>query len=243
MFTRASVIFVVPLFVLPIFSSDIHALVEHRDIDAKIAKQGYELTEDGMREALSNRDESVIFECLLYIEREKLSTLVSEVREYIEYVERENLYDSGTRLTFVRCLLATDQGITDENLQTQLKQIRKVLFESGVPGDEGYIYPIHAYFALLAAEEYHGTDIYDDLLFLSCTNIIKGSADYPSHTKKLFDLYGDRVTDSDLDTMLAAWEDQPNRQQFILRRAREHGLRIQDSSASPERAQASLAAE
>jgi hypothetical protein len=197
------------------------------DAEAIFAKHGYELSEESMRRALNDRDSSVVFQCLLQIEKQQYTGLVPEVQAYLNYVESENVYDKGSRFAFTRCLLSIEESMNEEVLEAHLREIRAVLYKSDKRGDDGYIYPIHAFYALLAAQEFWDVDIYDDLLYLSCTDIIRGSLDYPAHTAELFQLYGDRVSESDIDMILAAWPERPKRREFALRRAREHGKRLE----------------
>lgn len=196
------------------------------NIEQGLVGRGYELSEAGMGEVLTNRDESAMLDCLLYIEQEQFVNLLSEVESYLDFVKEKGYANEGDQLMIVRCVFALDKNMDMETLDGYLKRIRRLLYDVKSGDDDFRGAPIHAYNALLATQKYQAVDIYEDLLYLSATDIMKGG-DYPFDTKKLFELYGDRVSENDLDTMLDAWQDWPERQTFILRRAREHGLRLE----------------
>ena len=123
--------------------------------------------------------------------------------------------------------MALDDEMTAETLDGYVKRIRRLLYDVK-EGDKDYRgTPTGAYFALLAAQKYKSVDIYDDLLYLAATDILKGG-DFPSDTRMLFELYGDRVSEADIDMLLDAYHDRPERPAFILRRAREHGKRLEE---------------
>lgn len=196
------------------------------DFARKLAERGYEPSEAGMREVLTARDRGATLFCLKYIEQEQFVNLLPDVESYLAFLEDGERYvDEGSRLLVVQCILAIDKTMTPEVLDGYMKRIRRLLHDVG-PGDKDYRgVPIHAYNALLAAQKYKAVDIYDDLLYLSVTNRMKA----PSETEHLFDLYGDRVSESDIDMMLSTSQDRPkwhNYEKYVLRRAREHGFRL-----------------
>ena len=195
------------------------------NIEQKLVDRGYDLSEAGMGEVLTNRDDSVMLYCLMYIEQEQFVNLLSEVESYLDFVKDKGYTNEGAQLMIVRCIFALDKNMDMETLDGYLKRIRRLLYDVKSGDDDFRGAPIHAYNALLATQKYQAVDIYEDLLYLSTTDIMKGG-DYPFDTKKLFELYGDRVSENDLDTMLDAWQDWPERQAFILRRAREHVKRL-----------------
>lgn len=191
------------------------------DIEKSIRQEGYELSTEGIRKALSARDWEVLPQCLEYIEREQIVELLPDVKAFFKEVDQQEMYE-GIKLVFVTCILSIDKEMKKQEQDAFVDRIRKLLF-----GNQYNTLPIEGYVALLAAQKYQGVDIYGDLLLLSCADIMKGG-DFPSDCRKLFELYGDRVTEADLDKMLEASKDSPKRQGFILRRAREHGLRLEE---------------
>lgn len=195
--------------------------------EQKLLDHGYELSETGMREVLMKRDSSSMMYCLKYIEQEQLVNLLPEVESYLDFLESKDYVDEGSKLLVVQCILALDKNMDPEVLDGYLLRIRRLLYDVKT-GDKDYRgAPVHAYNALLAAHIYQAIDIYDDLLYLSATDIMK-SGEYPFDTKKLFEIYGERVSESDIDLILDAHQDRPERQGYILRRAREHGKRLED---------------
>lgn len=199
-----------------------------RDIEGNIKKHGYDLSESGIRAALTDANREVVYDSMEYIEQKQLTGLLPEVKALFEHADRQEMFE-GVKLRFLRCVISIDKNMPDNVRTGYLERIRKHLFS-----DEYKSVPIQAYIALIAAQEHLGVDIYDDLVHLSCTDIM-GSGDFPFDTRTLFELYGDKVTEADLDKMLEAWSDAPKREEFILRRAREHGMRLEQTPESPER--------
>lgn len=210
------------------------------EIEGNITKRGYELSESGMRKALQNQEDfRAVHYCLLYIAQEQLISLVPDVQDSLKYWEGRLEIDEGSKLLFIRCLLAIDKDLSEDKLAAYLKRIRRLLYDVK-KGDEDFRgVPIHAYNALLAAQEYWDVDIYEDLLYLCATDTMYGG-EYPFAARKLFELYGGGMPESDLNTLLEACQDRPGQQEFILRRAREHGMRLEsdDAKGNPQPSEA-----
>lgn len=193
------------------------------DVEDRLTERGYELTEAGMREILNNQDVPVIAPCLKFIEREQFVGLLPDVKSYLESLEGSDYASETRRLRAIWCIIAIDKNMPQRTAEGYLERIRHNLYNEDTVRERPRSAPVSAYHALLAAQKYQGEDIYSDLVFLGSTNIMR-EGDYPFTTMKLFELYGDQVRESDIDTMIEAWRDSPKRQEFILGRVRDHGL-------------------
>jgi len=199
--------------------------------DLRLQRNGYELTEESLRKVFDNCDTNVITDCIGYIEQQQMVGLLPDVKAYFAKLDRKESSTKdcpmpepeSTRLRYVQCILALDKNMDQKTLDAYLVRIRRRLFDVK-EGDAGYYgSPINAYNALLAAQKYQHVDIREDLEFLSMTDIMKLD-NVP--TERLFELYGNDLRDSDIDELLKPWKDNPERQEFILRRAKEHGLKL-----------------
>jgi hypothetical protein len=220
------------LVMLAILCFQNHALARKiQDVGESLRERGYELTEPGMRKALNSADSSVVFDCLKYIEQEQLVGLGPDVKSLLAQTDADATVSESAKLRFVQCVLAVDKKLEATVLESYLKRIRRMLFEVAVGHDDYRGVPISAYNALMAANKYWHTDVFSDLMCLACSDIMKDGAK-SFVVKDLFERYGDQITESHLDSLLAAAEDHPGRREYILRRAKEHGLRLGAVSVS-----------
>jgi len=188
----------------------------------QLVERGYELTEAGLRKVFQNNDEEVMLDCVLYIKQVKMAGLIPEVKSYFAKLEQSISAippSEDEKIMFIGCILALDKNLDQKTLDRYLTQIRRRLFESSSDAPK----PIQAYVALLDAQKGQGANIREDLEFLCMTDILKPVED---QIQCLFELYGKDLRDSDIDELLKARKDNPELQELILRRAKEHGLKL-----------------
>jgi len=192
-----------------------------------LTMMGIELSDSGIREGLQLDHIGKVHACLNYIEEQKLYDFLPDVKACLEKWEEKELSTDEHYHLFFPSLFAINTEMTNEELDGYMNRIRRQLFDVK-KGDPGYrSFPLFSYTALIAAQEHTDVDIYDDLLLLGCTGAIDGLHKSSSVIMTLFSLYRSKIREKDLDTLLEAWKDFPERQAFILRCAREHGIRFE----------------
>lgn len=222
------------IFIVYVFSSHFCVYAsELKPWESILKKKGYELSEEGVRQALETREFELLIPSLKYIEKKRYSNLTSNVKSSFVYWEA---YDSNyfqlpesSKLIFISCLFSIDTKMSQNEINVYMARIRRMLYEVK-KGDKDYLgSPTHAYVALVAAKKYKGVDIFDDLLFISITNTFNRRPKHSPSISDLFKYYGDEITDSDIDMLLENWSDWPARQDFILSNARAHGKRLEET--------------
>jgi len=190
-----------------------------------LVKNGYELTEAGLRKVFQNNNEQekhLKMDCVCYIREKEMAGLLPEVKSYLAEIEQSVSAiepPKDNKMIVMGCILALDKNMDQKTLDRYLTQIRKRLFESSSEDPM----PIQAYEALLDAQKGQGVNIREDLEFLCMTDILKPAED---QIRDLFELYGKDLRDSDIDELLKARKDNPELQELILHHAKQHGLKL-----------------
>ena len=89
----------------------------HVQIDwgKRLERRGYELSEAGLRDALSNREDYLVaVAAARYAEGLKIKALLPDVNAYLEFLGEFESAGEGSRLSFVRFGMALDEWLTAE---------------------------------------------------------------------------------------------------------------------------------
>lgn len=196
----------------------------------RLTRYGYELTESGMRNALESDRLRDVYTAFNYIAQEEITNLVPDVKVALSELEKKKHLGQSSHIKAISCLLFIEKNMSIRDFNAYMTRIRHQLYEVK-EGDKDFRgAPISAYVALLAAQKGKKVDIYDDLMYLGSSEIMRGKSEHSFVIEKLFKLYGEEVPDADIDTLLESWSDWPERQQDILRNARKYGKRLETAT-------------